>query len=127
MRHELFYAVAVICHLIALRGIGIWHLHCGIWHLRYCGIWQLRARETEAVAGELGIEHVVALAPGVDVLLGLVCRNFETASLEVGDFGAAKMRFDEGEERAARAAPVCSRPTPSPTGRASRGARPNCS
>jgi hypothetical protein len=31
------------------------------------------------------------------------------------------MRFDEGEERAARAAPVCSRPaTPSPTGRASR-------
>ena len=29
-----------------------------------------------------------------------------------GGFGAAKMRFDEGEERAARAAPVCSRPTP---------------
>jgi hypothetical protein len=50
------------------------------------------------------------------------------------DFGAmvileqAKMRFDEGEERAARAvAPVCSRPAPSPAGRASREARPNCS
>jgi hypothetical protein len=29
-----------------------------------------------------------------------------------GDFGAVKMHFDEGEDRAARAAPVCSQPPP---------------
>jgi hypothetical protein len=35
--------------------------------------------ETEAVAGKLDIEHMVDLVPSVNVLLALVCRNFETS------------------------------------------------